>query len=225
MDRACVDRALTWLKPPYDRNIERENASVHAAVRSHPDRLIGFGWCNPRLGEQRARDAIVRCFEEYGFHGIKFNGAQDDFVIDDPEAVLPHIELAASYGRPIAFHVGADSPENTHPYRLRRIAKTFPKTQFLLVHIGGAAFPALDLSSIEVARSCPNINLVGSAVHERAILAAIDAVGAERVLFGSDMPFFFMHTRLALYRALLRDRPSHDRDLVLGQNLVRIVGL
>ena len=50
MDRAGVDKALVWLKPPYNKKIEPENRAVHEAVRAHPDRLIGFGWVNPRLG-------------------------------------------------------------------------------------------------------------------------------------------------------------------------------
>lgn len=225
MDRAGVNRALIWLKPMYDRNIEPELAAVYHAARQHPDRFIPFGWCNPRLGDRRARDLIVRTFEEYDFAGIKFNGAQDDYVIDDPEAAMPYVELAASYGRPLAFHVGGDFPENTHPYRLRRIAEAFPENTFLLIHIGGAFFPPLDRASVEVARSCPNVHLIGSAVHERAIEGAIRAIGAERVLFGSDMPFFYMHTRLAMYRELLRDHAPSERDAVLGGNLARLVGV
>lgn len=224
MDRAAVDRALIWLKPVYDRAIEPELEAIHSAATAHPDRFIPFGWCNPRLGDARARDLIVRSFEEYDFRGIKFNGAQDDYVIDDPEVAMPYVELAAAYGRPIAFHVGGDFPENTHPYRLQRIAQAFPDNQFILIHIGGAFFPPLDRSSVEVARACPNVHLIGSAVHERAIDGAIDAVGADRVMFGSDMPFFYMHTRLALYHALLRDRTPEERAAVLGGNMLRLLG-
>ncbi len=224
MDRAGVDRALIWLKPVYDRDIEPELAAIHEAARRHPDRFIPFGWCNPRLGDRRARDLILRSFEEYDFRGIKFNGAQDDYVIDDDEVAMPYVEMAASYGRPLAFHVGGDFPENTHPYRLRRIAEIFPDREFLLIHIGGAAFPPLDRAAVEVAQACPNVHLIGSAVHERAIENAIRVVGAERVMFGSDMPFFYMHTRLAMYRALLRDTPPDERDAILGGNLLRLVG-
>ena len=51
MDRAGVDKALVWLKPPYDRDIEPENRAVYEATLKYPDRFLGFGWANPRLGE------------------------------------------------------------------------------------------------------------------------------------------------------------------------------
>ena len=51
MDRARVDKALVWLKPPYNRDIEPENRAVYEATLKYPDRFLGFGWANPRLGE------------------------------------------------------------------------------------------------------------------------------------------------------------------------------
>lgn len=222
MDRAGVDRSLIWLKPPYDRDIERENAAVNAAAVAHPDRFIGFGWTNPRLGKDRARDAIRRCADDYGFAGIKFNGAQDDYVIDDPR-VLELIEEAAQRGMIVAFHIGGDAPENTHASRLGRIAATFPDTQLLMVHMGGAAFPALERSALETAKLHPNIHVIASAIHERAVLQAIDLIGFERVSFGSDLPFFLNHTRLAMFKALLRDRPASEVEGVLGGNMVRLL--
>ncbi len=223
MDRAGVDRALVWLKPPYNRDIDPENRAVYDAMRAYPQRLLGFGWANPNLGKQHTLNTIKRSFEEYGLYGIKFNGAQDYYVIDDP-AVIPFIECAASYGKPVAFHIGADFYENTHPYRLGHIAALFPETPLLMVHMGGAALPALDRAAIETAQQYPNITLIGSSIHEMAVLRAIHTVGAERVCFGSDTPFRLMHVQLAMYQALLRDTPEEDREKVLGGNLARILG-
>ena len=224
MNRAGVDRALVWLKPPYNKDIAPENRAVYEATRAYPNRLIGFGWVNPRLGRQVAGDTIRQCYEEYGFHGIKFNGAQDDYVIDD-ESVLSLIEQAARYDKAIGFHIGADFYENTHPYRLGHIAGRFPQTRFLMIHMGGAGKPSLERAAIEVAKQHPNILLIGSAIGERAILRAIDQLGASRVNFGSDMPFGLMHVQLAMYQALLRDTSAPDRDLILGGNLCRWLNL
>lgn len=224
MDRAGVDQALIWLKPPYDRNIDPENQTVYTAAQVYPGRFLPVGWTNPRLGRQRAVEAIRQCYEGYGFLGIKFNGAQDEYVIDDDRLVMPLIELAAGYGKPIAFHIGADSPENTHPYRLRRIAQAFPEITFLMVHMGGAGHPELAHSAIEVAQACPNVMLIGSAIDEGYVLLALKTLGADRVCFGSDTPFGLMHVRLAMYRALLRDFSPQDQEKVLGRNIARALG-
>lgn len=224
MDRAGVDRALVWLKPPYNKDIDPENRTVYEAMRAYPGRLLGFGWANPQLGKQHTLDTIRRCFEEYGFYGIKFNGAQDYYVIDDA-AIMPYIEAAAAYGKPIAFHIGSDYYENTHPYRLGHIAARFPETRFLMVHMGGASIPTLDRSAIETAQQHLNITLTGSSINEMAILRAIRTLGAERVCFGSDTPFRLMHVQLAMYQALLRDTPAPDREKILGGNLARLLNL
>ncbi len=225
MDRSGVDKALVWLKPPYNKDIEPENRAVYEAMKAHPDRLLGFGWTNPRLGPEAARSAIRQSFEEYGFYGIKFNGAQDEYVIDDEKLALPLIEEAAQYGKVIAFHIGADFYENTHPYRLGHIAERFPETSFLMVHMGGAGTPALDRSAVETAARYPNITLIGSAVPETAIVSAIRILGPDRLCFGSDTPFRLMHVQLAMYRALLEDFDTHTCEKVLGGNLARVLGI
>lgn len=224
MDRAGVDKALVWLKPPYTKDITPENRAVYEAAKTYPDRLLPFGWANPRLGHLAASDTIKQCFEEYGFLGVKFNGAQDEYVIDD-ESVLPLIEQAAAYDKVIGFHIGADYYENTHPYRLGRIAERFPETRFLMIHMGGAGTPNLSRAAIEVATQYPNILLIGSAIDERPVLGALQHLGVERVSFGSDTPFGLMHVRLAMYRALLRDHDERERDMILGGNLCRFLNL
>ena len=39
LDRAGVDRALTWLRPPYMREIDESNAYVYEATQRYPDRI------------------------------------------------------------------------------------------------------------------------------------------------------------------------------------------
>lgn len=225
MDRAGVNKALVWLKPPYDKDIAPENRAVFKATKKYPGRLLGFGWANPRLGQGITLDTIKQCFEEYGFFGIKFNGAQDGYVIDDPDISLPFIEVAAQYGKPIAFHIGADFYENTHPYRLGHIAALFPQTPFFMVHMGGASLPPLDRSAIETAVQHPNIAFIGSGIPARPILQAINTLGVDRLCFGSDTPFSLMHVELAKYKALLRDFDEMDQGKILGGNLAHLLSL
>jgi len=225
MDRAGVDQALVWLKPTYTKVIDSENRAVYEAVKKYPDRLLGFGWANPHLGKEATLATIKQCFEEYGFLGIKFNGAQDGYVINDAEFAMPFIEKAAEYGKPIAFHIGSDFYENTHPYRLGHIAAALPDNQFIMIHMGGASLPTLARSAIETAAKYTNITLIGSAIPETNILAAINNLGADRLCFGSDTPFRLMHVQLAMYRALLRDFSETDQAKILGGNLARLLKL
>ena len=156
MDRSGVDQALTWLQPPYERGeLAAGNAYVAEAVKAHPDRILGFGWADPNLGVDRALEAVDRCLHDYGFPGVKLNGAQNEFVIDDSKLVLPVVEKIAAAGAILALHIGGDSPENTHPWRAGNIARRYPELRMLIVHIGGAAFHDLSRATIEVAAGAP----------------------------------------------------------------------
>jgi uncharacterized protein len=224
MDRAQVDRALTWLRPPYHRDVVDGNRYVCRAAREHPGRIIGFGWADPHLGIDAMRDESDRCLDEYAFAGIKLNGAQNEFTIDDPVLVMPLIEHLATRGAVIAFHIGTDAPDATHPYRLGRIAGLFPDTRFLMVHMGGVAFHDLSDPAIDVLRERPNVTAIGSALRPVNVLKAIRALGPDRICFGSDAPFNLIHVEVAAYEALLENELSdQDRARVMGGNIASLL--
>jgi len=225
MDRAGVSMALTWLQPPYLREIDESNAYVYRAMQEHPDRILGFGWADPNLGVEKAKDMARKCVEEYGFYGVKLNGAQNPYYIDDPQISIPVIEEIARLGTVLAFHVGADDYSRTHPYRVAKVAKMFPELPILVVHMGGAAFMDLSREAIEFALEYPNLTLIGSGVRAISVLAAIKALGAKRVCFGSDTPFALMHVEVAMYNALLDGEVSEDEKAdIMGRNILRVLG-
>jgi predicted TIM-barrel fold metal-dependent hydrolase len=226
MDRAGVDKALTWLRPPYMRKIEASNAYVYQATQAHPDRILGFGWADPHLGLDRAKDDIKRCIYDYGFFGVKLNGAQNSYYIDDPQLSLPLVEEIARTGKLLAFHVGADAFEATHPFRVAKIARMFPEVQILMVHMGGVGHADLTNAAIEMAQQCPNLTLIGSSVRVRAILKAIKALGAGRLCFGSDTPFDLMHVEVARYNALLDGEVGpEEKQMIMAGNIARVLGI
>jgi predicted TIM-barrel fold metal-dependent hydrolase len=172
------------------------------------------------------------CTGEYGFCGVKMNGcshgrtwAQNHYYIDDPELALPVAEAIARTGKAIAFHIGPDEYERTHPFRAAKIARMFPETPVLMVHMG---MTSVDMNNavIQMARERPNMALIGSATTYKAILQAIKALGASRVCFGTDAPFQWPHVGRAMYDAVLNGEVTEEeKSLVMGGNIVRILGL
>ncbi len=226
MDRAGVDMALAWLQPPYMREVGPANAYVARAMRDHPDRILGFGWADPHLGIEKSRDEVRRCIEDHGLYGVKLNGAQNSFYVDDPALSLPLVEEVAARGSILAFHVGADAFEQTHPFRVAKVARLFPELPILMVHMGGVGHADLTDAAIEFAAECPNLTLIGSAARTGSILKAVRTLGAGRLCFGSDTPFELMHVERARYDAMLEGVLEGDEKAqVMGGNAERLFGL
>lgn len=226
LDRAGIDKALTWLQPPYMRDIDKSNQYVKESAERFPDRILPFGWADPRLGVEHAIRSVHRCLDDYGFYGVKLNGAQNDFYIDDMETVRPVLDEIVASGKLLALHIGTDAFDKTHPYRLGKVAARYPGTRILAVHMGGVGFHDLSNAAIEAAQEHDNITLIGSAVRAVPILKAVRTLGAERVCFGSDMPFELPHVEIAKYDALLDGEITPaEKALVMGGNLARLFGL
>ena len=226
MERARVDKTLTWLKPDYHgTGIEAHNRYVYDAVRQYPDKILGFGWADPTVSVEHAKRMVKVCTEEYGFYGVKLNGAQNDFTIDDRVLALPVIEAIARTGKILAFHIGPDAYERTHPLRARRVAQLYPEMTVLMVHMGMTDWD-MNRAVVEVAQECPNMVLIGSATDDKAILHAVKALGADRVCFGSDAPFRRPHVVRVMYDALLADEVTQtEADLIMGGNIARLFRL
>ena len=212
MDEAGVDKALSWARRPYDRGRLPEVLKyIYESTKKYPDRIIGYGWIDPMLGAETAMRCARNCIEEYGFRGVKFNGCQSDHFNDDEKMVMPLIEYLAKMGATIAFHTGADAPDMSCPYRMREIAKRFPETKFLMVHIGCGGGTNQSRQAIEVAKECSNIYLVGSDIRTRPLLSAVEQLGVDRLCFGSDAPFEHMAVELNRYRVLFENKMTKEQ--------------
>jgi hypothetical protein len=226
MERSNVDKTLTWLKPDYEgKGIEEHNRYVYDAMKRYPDEILGFGWADPTVGVDHAKAMVKVCTEEYGLYGVKLNGAQNFYKIDDPDLALPVIEEIAKAGTRLAFHIGPDAYERTHPLRAERVARLYPEMTMLMVHMGMTDWE-MNQAVVEVAARNPNMVLIGSATDAKAVLYAIDVLGADRVCFGSDGPFRRPHVVRATYEAALKDDVSEaDQALVMGGNIARLFEL
>lgn len=227
MDNSGVDAALTWVQLPYVRTeLDVVQKNLYEKSKLYPKRFYPIGWADPTLGVDVAIDTVKRCVEEYGFYGVKLNGKQNDFRIDDPKISMPVVEAIAKTGKVMAFHIGADGYDKTHPYKLMKIAKLYPESKILMVHMGGVAFDDLSKEAIEVAQECPNVTLVGSGVRIPSILNAVQTLGAHRVCFGSDTPFELMWVCIAQYEALFKKILTPEEfDMIMYKNIANVLGI
>jgi len=224
MAKAGIDRSLCWLLPQEVTDVSESNRYIYDSARKY-SQLVPFGWANVREGVDKAVRDAEQCISEFGFKGVKLNGAQNEYPIDSLEAMTV-IETIARLGGFVAFHIGIDSPDFTNPKRAGVVAARFPEMPVMMVHMGGAGDGTKDCADdvIAVAKEHSNMMLVGSAIRISRVEKAIEELGPERVMFGSDAPFFDAKTCVENYRNMLQKFDAKTAEQVMSGNALKLFG-
>ncbi len=220
LDDSEIDVAVVF--PPrwfggdfFDPNYEQANRAIAEAVRSHPDRLIGYGRVNPNWGK-KATAELKRCLEEYGLRGLKLHPEWESFFPTNKALVYPLIEIAAEHQVPVLFHTGYFPSE---PALLIELALDFPGVPIIMGHMGGR----LTGDAIIAAQKAPNLTLETSG-NIYYLSDSIKAVGVERFIFGTNCPFEFSKLQLEKIQKT-PDLSEQQKAMVLGENSARLHGI
>lgn len=183
---------------PSPEDVSRGNDAMLAIAERESDRVRMYVTVNPNYTDH-ALVEIDRCVER-GAIGIKLAASRraDDPLLD------PIADVAATRGLPILHHIWQHrrrewpSQEISDGADLARLAGRHPRANFILAHIGGGGDYAHTFPAVVDA---PNIypDLSGSGVDRGMLDGAVAALGAKRLLWGSDLT---MCTGLAKLRAL-----------------------
>jgi len=188
---------------------------VAEACAAYPGRLYGFARIHPWYGEE-AVAALERAIVDYGFKGLKLHPVT---TIDHPSSkdTLALIRAAAAHSAPTLFHCG-DEPLAT-PLAVAAAAEACPEATVILGHMGGYFHVE---EAIEVAERVPNLVLETSAMpYPAKIREAVERLGAERVLYGSDGPV--CSPRIEVEKVRLAGLDTESERLVLGENARRLL--
>jgi predicted TIM-barrel fold metal-dependent hydrolase len=125
---------------------------------------------------------------------------------------------ASELGVPVTIHSGA-SP--AHPLEIGVIAEAFPDVPVIMDHMGYRDHVG---DAIAAAKRAPNIRLMTTIVMEpHVIREAVRAVGADRVVYGSNAPAVRPATQLAVVRQAALS--AADERMVLGDNAAHLLRL
>ena len=242
LDRHGVAKSVLIASVPGDE------AAVGDAVRAFPGRFYGYFMLNPLADGalERARTA----FEELGLQGLCLFPAMQGFSVQDAR-LGPLYELASeANGRVVFVHMGVltvgiraklglPSKFNmsfSNPTDLHAVVMDHPSANFVLPHFGAGYFrEALMLASLS-----PNVYLDTSSSNSwtkyltprpslrDVFRQALDVVGPERLLFGSDSSFFPRGWNGRVFDAQCEALEQNgitrvDAAAIFGQNLERLL--
>ena len=222
MDGNGIDSIVTCA--PYssigkDRTYDDANRFLVESMSKAPERIIGFMRVNPHLQEHALR-SIEDGVKNHSFKGIKFHPRNEAFAINSEELAFPIAELASKLKVPILIHTGEpDTYGFAQPTLVGDLADSFPDLTLIIGHMGKRLYE----DAICVARWFENIILETSFRSHRDIARAVKRVGANRVVYGSDMPFGV--PEIEMMKVRLADITPEEKGLVLGDSMARVLGL
>ena len=241
-DGQNVTKALLIASLPNDEQ------SIAQAVKAFPDRIYGGFFFNPLL--EHAAELAKKAFDELNLKVICLFPAMHHYSIADNETVKEIANLVSDRkGTAIFVHCGAlsvgirkkiglKSPFDlrfSDPLEVHKLASEFPSVNFIIPHFG-AGFLRETLMAAEL---CPNIYLDTSSSNKwinylpdlslkKVFQTALETVGANRLLFGTDSSFFPRGWNGVIFEKqveLLAEIgiEKNDADQIFGKNLQRIM--
>ena len=189
-----------------------DNQAIKEAMDQHPTRILG---CFVTRNRGRAAVEEFRMtVTKWGFKCLKMSPSPDTEEL---------AKAAADLEIPIMIHTGGESwnPRTKAFYtRIVELAKRYPRLPIIMEHMGYRY--SVDLAN-EVARQNPNLYLgttIPAAAEPTVVKKAIQEVGVEKVLFGSNAPLAIPGMGVEGIRRL--NLGKEDEKLVLGGNFQRI---
>jgi len=231
MDAEGVDRSVVFGFPWRDIALAREtNDYVMASVLRFPDRLIGFCCLDP--DNAAAGKEVERCLDG-GLSGVGELAFYESGIDEDAlHRLAPIMEICRDRGVPVMIHtnepVGHQYPGKA-PNTLAQIynlVSRFPDNTIILAHWGGGVF-FYHLLRKEVKETLGNVYFDTAAspfLYDPAIYrVAIDIMGAEKILFGTDFPLL----KPSRYFAELHNAEVSESDIkkICGENAAHILHL
>jgi uncharacterized protein len=224
MDRLGIERLI--LSQGYDEyeehatpeQIQIENDRVIRAAKHFPDRAYGSLFVNPEHVDASLQE-FDRCVRDGPM--VSIGEIQTDLRCSAPQ-LDPLVERAISMNVPILQHTWLNSegngPGESTPYDVVELARRHPKAQLICGHTGGN----WELG-IRMIRDTRNVyaDIAGSDPTSGFVEMAVRELGAERVLYGSDVGGRSFASQVA--KVLGAEIPDESKKLILGGNIRRLL--
>jgi predicted TIM-barrel fold metal-dependent hydrolase len=182
MEEHHVDVSLVQPYPGAD-SVRDVHDRIAALARDNPGRFFGIASINPHQDRQAYFDELSRCVKELGFVAVKLHTIGHALNPAGADA-LTVFESASQLGIPVMVHTGPGIPFAA-PSALAPRLKSFPQVPLVMAHAGHGIFSG---EAIAMAQAFPQVTLEPSWCTFYHIGAMVDALGANRVMFGTDLP-------------------------------------
>ncbi len=196
------------------------NRFIARTVAESSGAMTGLGSFHPDSDDfVRDLDEI----EQLGLKGVKLHPDIQRFCADDPRAMEIY-RLCEERDLPVCIHAGDKRYDYSNPDRIGRVLEAFPRLRLAAAHMGGwsvwetAAERLADYPNLLV-DCCSSFWWLGRETSKRLIRL----YGAERVLFGTDYPFWPQRNEIETLLAM--DLEPEEYEQIFWRNAAELYGL
>lgn len=212
IDQAILSVAAGGLQDEGIVSTRRANDEIATAVATHPELFpIGLATIEVRHGAAAVRE-VARAFDELGLKGLAFHATFEGFTV--ASAAFDAVLAACGDRRGLVLlHSTPDAKAS--PSTIAAVAARYPRLTFVMGHPVFSEAQRAD--AVRAVRETPNVHLdVAYQADPATTEFFVREVGAHRVLFGSDAPFFAPRDVIAsIENAAISDA---DREAIFAGN-------
>lgn len=161
------------------------------------DCFIGFGTVHAEMAHPEEEAEWIM---KMGLQGIKMHPDSQRFPIDDIR-LYPVYDLIQ--GKiPVIFHMGDQRYNYSHPVRLRKILKAFPKLEVVAAHFGGYSMYHTAKELLWDTDCVFDLSSALMFMERGEAERYINCYGAERMAYGTDYPLWDPVTEVKRFQQL-----------------------
>ena len=215
MDRIGIRRACISSLLALHADYRRGNDQMAEIVKRYPERILGYVVINPNYPETIEQE-LTRGLDTLGLGAVKIHPSWHAYPADGP-----------AYQRVYAFMNERGGVILSHtfdsPSVLAAISAAYPKVDFIHAHVGGGYDGRAPFAWAPLVRDRDNVYLdtVLSVVSFGGIEKLVEAVGADKIIFGTDGAW--MDNAHQIGRITHAEISDADKAKILGLNMQRLL--
>lgn len=234
--------------------VQRINDQIAELVGKNPGRLYGLATVDTYGGDAGARE-LTRAVRELGLRGVFVESARKDLLLDAPQA-RPMLAAAAALGVPVFVHPVTDPAMHNRFKRYGRLgvrlARSTINSAALFALLEGGTFDELpNLRVVVTTLALGGVLLAGGfgdghrlrrdapaltrrhvyidtmGLHPVLVRSAVDLLGADHVLAGTDWPIAEEKSMQQRLQAALAacGLDAAEQQMVAGGNTLKLLGV